>query len=138
MKYSEVTILKIDFDNIKPIYLQIAEEIEGDIISGNLKEGQQAYSQLIIARELNVNPATAAKGITILVQKGILEKQRGLSMIVSTGARKKLLSEKKDKNFMELIKQLISEANKLELPQEKVIQIIKEVYSDIERKNENG
>jgi GntR family transcriptional regulator len=138
MKYSEVTILKLDFDNVKPIYLQIAEEIEDDIITGNLKEGQQAYSQLILARELNVNPATAAKGINILVQKGILEKQRGLSMIVSTGARKMLLSEKKDKYFMDLIKQLISEAKKLELPQEKVIEIIKDCYSDTERKNENG
>jgi DNA-binding transcriptional regulator YhcF (GntR family) len=138
MKYSEVTILKLNFDSVKPIYLQIAEEIEDDIIAGNLKEGQQAYSQLIIARELNVNPATAAKGINILVQKGILEKQRGLSMIVSFGAREKLLSEKKDKNFMDLIKQLISEAEKLELPQEKVIEIINNCYSDIERKNGNG
>lgn len=67
--------------------MQIAEGIEDDIIKGVLKEGDQSYSQLTISKELNVNPATAAKGINVLVHKGILEKQRGLSMIVAAGAR---------------------------------------------------
>ena len=130
--------MTINFDSINPIYLQIAQGIEDDIIKGNIKEGEQAYSQLIIARELNVNPATAAKGINVLVQKGILEKQRGFSMIVAIGARDKLLLEKKDKNFLDLIKQLVSEAEKIELSEESVIKIIKEYYLDKEREKDNG
>ena len=58
--------MEISFDSLIPVYVQIAEAIEYDIISGKLSEGGTAYSQLIIARELGVNPATAAKGINVL------------------------------------------------------------------------
>ena len=55
--------MKINFDSLMPVYMQIAEAVEDEIISGSLKEGDAAYSQLILARELGVNPATAAKGV---------------------------------------------------------------------------
>jgi len=83
--------MQLRFDSVKPIYVQIAEAIEDDIIAGGLKEGDQCYSRLVISRELNVNPATAAKGINLLVSEGILHKQRGLAMVVSDGARERIL-----------------------------------------------
>lgn len=123
-------MLKVDFSSIVPIYLQIAEGIEDDIIRGDLKEGDQAYSQLIISRELGVNPATAAKGINVLVQKGILEKQRGLSMVVAVGARERLLTEKREKNIHSQAKELVRQARKVGMNKQAVIRLIEEIFDN--------
>ena len=124
--------MKISFDSLIPVYVQIAEAIEDDIISGKLAEGSSAYSQLIIARELGVNPATAAKGINVLVTKGILEKQRGSSMVVAAGALERLLKERRDKGFNELIVNLVSEAAKINLSETEVIAEIKKHYERVQ------
>jgi DNA-binding transcriptional regulator YhcF (GntR family) len=120
--------VKINFNSLTPVYIQIAEAIEDDIISGKLKEGGTSYSQLIIAKELNINPATAAKGINLLVSKGILEKQRGSSMTVAPGATNQLFQERRTKNFQALITTLITEATKINLTQNEVITAIKNHY----------
>ena len=119
----------INFDSLIPVYMQIAEAIEDDIIGGILPEGGPAYSQLIIARELNVNPATAAKGINVLVAKGILDKQRGASMVVAYGAAARLIKERRENNFIELISSLIAEANKLNLTENEVLAEVRNHYA---------
>jgi DNA-binding transcriptional regulator YhcF (GntR family) len=124
--------LKISFESLIPVYVQIAEAIEADIINGKLSEGGPAYSQLIIARDLNVNPATAAKGINMLVSKGILEKQRGASMTVTAGALERLLKERRDNGFRELLDNLVSEAVKISLSEDEVIREIKNRFKDME------
>ena len=129
--------MKISFDSLIPVYVQIAEAIEDDIISGKLKEGGASYSQLIIARELNVNPATAAKGINLLVSKGILEKQRGSSMVVAVGAIDRLFKERRDKGFRDLIVNLVSEASKINLSENEVITEIKKYYESLEDKRDD-
>jgi DNA-binding transcriptional regulator YhcF (GntR family) len=130
--------MKISFDSLIPVYVQIAEVIEDDIISGKLTEGGAAYSQLIIARALNVNPATAAKGINVLVSKGILEKQRGTSMAVAAGALDRLLKERRGKNFHELVVTLVSEATKINLSENEVITEIKKYYERSEGGQDDG
>ena len=120
--------MKINFDSLKPVYIQIAEAIEDDIISGTLAEGSAAYSQLIISRELSVNPATAAKGINLLVARGVLEKQRGSPMVVACGALEKLLSERRETGLGKLVSNLVSEAIKIGLPESEVIEKIKKEF----------
>ena len=122
--------MKICFDSLSPVYVQIAAAIEDDIISGKLSEGSAAYSQLIISRELNVNPATAAKGINLLVSKGILEKQRGSSMTVAHGALIRLLNERKEKGLIEMVSTLVSEAIKIGLSENEVIEAVRKQFSD--------
>ena len=127
--------MRIDFDSIKPIYVQVAEAIEDDIAMGKLHEGDMAYSQLVLSRELSINPATAAKGISLLVQKGILEKQRGLSMTVANGAKERVIAERLTKEFAEATASLVEQANKLGLSQEQVLTKIKEAFMEHERRS---
>lgn len=129
--------LKIDFDSIKPIYIQIAEAIEDEIIAGNLAEGAPAYSQLVLSKELGINPATAAKGINVLVQRGILEKQRGQSMIVAAGSKKKLITDRQTNSFQSTVRGLVDEAKKIELPEEKLIAMIRQYFTSDEGSNGN-
>jgi GntR family transcriptional regulator len=114
----------IDQENLKPIYLQIAEGIEDDILNGFLAEDEQAYSQYQIAKQFNVNPATAAKGINLLVAEGILYKKRGLGMHVSVEAKKMIKSKRKGRFIGESLKQFMLEAKKLDITREDIIEMI--------------
>lgn len=77
-----------NFSDSTSIYLQIAEMLENDILRGVLEEEGQAPSTNELARAYSINPATAAKGINLLVADGILYKRRGIGMFVSPGARR--------------------------------------------------
>jgi len=121
--------MRIDYDSIKPIYVQVAEVIEDDIVTGKLRDGEPVYSQLILARELNINPATAAKGINLLVSKGILDKQRGLSMTVAIGARERIISEKIERELSDAVSSLVQQARKLALPESQIHSMISESFA---------
>ena len=76
----------------KSIYLQISEMIETDILRGILLEEEQVPSTNELAKRYTINPATAGKGVNLLVDEGILYKKRGIGMFVSAGAREKILN----------------------------------------------
>ncbi len=112
--------MNIDQNNLKPIYMQISEGIEDDILNGVLQENEQAYSQYQISKQFNINPATAAKGINLLVQEGILYKKRGLGMHVSEGAKEMIQEKRKEKFFSTLLIDILLEAKKLGISSEEL------------------
>lgn len=120
--------MKIDFNDVVPIYIQIANGIEDDILTGRLQEGDHCYSQVVIAKELNINPATAAKGIRLLVERGVLEKVRGQAMTVREDAVKMIKQRKTQETLTDMIETLVQEAKKLDISQEELIQRIEERY----------
>jgi len=120
--------LKIDDNSMTPIYVQIANAIEEDILNDKLNEGGSCYSQLIIAKELKVNPATAAKGISLLVSRGVLEKQRGQAMIISQGAKELIIERKKRVEFEAKLEDLVHTARQLNLNEEYIREKLSEYY----------
>lgn len=125
--------MRIDFSQVTPIYIQIADAIEDDILLGKLKEGEKCYSQVVLAKELNINPATAAKGIRLLVERGVLEKVRGQAMTVKVGAMKEIKERKVEEILGEIIERLVDEATKLGIEEEALVERVKEA---VKRKNE--
>ena len=61
--------------------------IENDILRDVLLEDERVPSTNELAKLYAINPSTAAKGINILVDAGILYKKRGIGMFVSDGAK---------------------------------------------------
>ena len=97
----------------KSIYLQICDRIETDILRGVLLEGERVPSTNELARLYTINPATAAKGLGILVDRGILYKKRGLGMFVAEGAAEAIRLRRKQE-FMEVkLRELLAEARSL-------------------------
>lgn len=125
--------MRIDFSQVTPIYIQIADAIEDDILLGKLKEGEKCYSQVVLAKELNINPATAAKGIRLLVERGVLEKVRGQAMTVKVGAVEEIKERKVEEILGEIIERLVDEATKLGIEEEALVERVKEA---VKRKNE--
>ncbi|WP_042220958.1 GntR family transcriptional regulator [Oceanobacillus manasiensis] len=115
------------FTQDKPIYVQVRERLEDQILNNQLKEEEKAPSTNQLVDFYKINHATVTKGINPLVEEGILYKKRGIGMFVAVGAKEKL-KEKRKLSFMEdYVVKLVQEADKLEIEENEIIQLIKKV-----------
>jgi DNA-binding transcriptional regulator YhcF (GntR family) len=112
-------------DDSRPIFVQIAELIENDILAGALPEETQVPSTNEFAAFHRINPATAGKGVNVLVDDGILYKKRGIGMFVAAGARDRLVAKRRDQFQNEYIAPLIIEAEKLGIGEAQLIDMIR-------------
>ena len=110
----------------RALFLQIAEGVEDSIIDGSLAEEAQAPSTNELAAFFRINPATAAKGVNMLVDKGVLYKRRGIGMFVAQGAREMLLAERRTVFADRFVEPLIAEARKLGLGPDDLSRLILE------------
>ncbi len=121
----EVKCLNEILNQEKSIYLQISEMIENDILRDVLLEEEKVPSTNELAKFFKINPATAAKGINLLVDEGILYKKRGIGMFVTQGAKQAVKKKRKDAFYDNFIKSLLVEAASLGISQEELIEMIK-------------
>ena len=90
----------MEFNQNKPIYLQIADGINEKILSGELKEGDRILSVRELGGDLGVNPNTAMRSYEKLTMDGIIYNQRVIGYFVSEGA-KAIALEKMRTDFIE-------------------------------------
>ncbi|WP_462410690.1 GntR family transcriptional regulator [Neobacillus sp. Marseille-QA0830] len=115
----------LNLDGSKPIYVQLAEWLENEILNGEFGSGQKIYSQYQLAEMFNINPATAAKGLNMLADEDILYKKRGLGMFVSEEAKLIILTKRKTQTLTGLVEELATEAKRLQVSKEELIDMIK-------------
>ena len=122
--------MKPEFDMDKSIYLQIAESIEDDILQKIIDEESQVPSTNQLAVMYRINPATAAKGINMLVNEGILYKKRGIGMFVAAGAAKEIRKKRKKSFVDKFILPLLEEASNLDVSNDEITDMIKKVRKE--------
>ncbi|MEC0226407.1 GntR family transcriptional regulator [Paenibacillus alba] len=122
--------MNVTFDEKQPIFQQVANIIENDILNGTYREDEQILSVAQFSQLFQINPATVVKGISLLVNEGILYKKRGLGMYVSTDAKQKIKNQRRDRFYKELLSNLLDEADKLELTTEEIINMIKQLRKE--------
>ncbi|MFL0505931.1 GntR family transcriptional regulator [Ureibacillus sp. 179-F W5.1 NHS] len=110
-----------------PIYIQIAEWIENEIIADQLLENGKVFSQYQLAEMFNINPATAGKGLAILLENGILYKKRGLGMFVQENAKELILSRRRNEKLSKLAIEIVEEAKRLLVSDSELIELIKKI-----------
>lgn len=110
----------INFESEKPIFLQIAVGLEDAILAGAFPEESQIPSITELAVSFKINPATALKGINILVDEGIVYKKRGIGMFVATGALEKLIQKRKEQFYESYVSGLVGEAKRLGLTESEI------------------
>lgn len=113
-------------DEAKPLFAQIAEKVEDSILNGTLPEMSRAPSTNELSSFYSINPATAAKGVNLLVAKGVLAKRRGIGMFVQEGARSLLINEHRTSFSDNFVQPLLSEASRLGLDHDDVVKLIAE------------
>ncbi|GIF45309.1 GntR family transcriptional regulator [Actinoplanes xinjiangensis] len=104
------------FDDRSPIYRQIADQIKGDVLRGVLAADDQVMSTNQYAAYYRINPATAAKAFQHLVDEGVLYKRRGVGMFVHAGAQQRLLRQRRERFFTEVLEPMAAEARALGIP----------------------
>ena len=111
-------------DEGTPLFLQIADQLSSDIVDGALAEGDRVPSTNEFAAFHRINPATAAKGINLLVDDGILEKRRGIGMFVVPGARDRLIQLRRKEFARQYLDPLLIEATRLGIDRDALIDMI--------------
>ncbi|HBG00504.1 MAG TPA: GntR family transcriptional regulator [Firmicutes bacterium] len=114
----------LDFTSEQPIYIQLAEAIEDDILKGIMQEDTQIPSTTEMSVVLQINPATARKGVNLLVDEEILYKKRGVGMFVTVGARKKIMRKRRAKFYESFVVALMDEAEKLDISRQELVEMI--------------
>ncbi|MGM8214947.1 GntR family transcriptional regulator [Bacillaceae bacterium W0354] len=114
----------------QPIFQQIAELIETNILEGSIEIGERVPSTNEIAKFYQINPATAAKGINLLVDEGILFKKRGIGMFVANEAREIILQKRKKQFKNDFVLPMIQEARRIQMDTEQLIEMLREGIRD--------
>ena len=113
-------------DEGAPLFVQIAERLADEIADGGLAEGEQVPSTNELAAYYRINPATAAKGINMLTDEGLLEKRRGIGMFVAAGAQVRLLGERRKRFAERYVEPLVAEAGRLGIDADELAAMIGE------------
>ena len=108
----------------KPIYAQIKDWLTDQIIDETLEVHDKIPSTNEIVTYFKVNHITVSKGVTQLVEEGILYKKRGVGMFVEEGAREKLLTVRREEFVEDYLKPMLDEAKKLELSKSDIQKLI--------------
>lgn len=110
----------------KPVYLQIAEWLENEILRGNIREGEQLPSHADIAEALDVNPMTAGKGVAVLESRGVLEKRRrGCGIYVLSDAKSRIYEYRKNEKLNSVMDELLVDASVLGLSVDELCALLK-------------
>ncbi|CAM4287552.1 GntR family transcriptional regulator [Bacillus manliponensis] len=108
------------FDNNKPIFLQIKDRVEDQIVNGQLKVDDQVPSTTQLVQFYKINHATVSKGMNLLVESGVIYKKRGVGMFVAEGAKEKLIQKRKDSFLDEYVLPMMQEADKLGISEQEL------------------
>ena len=121
--------MRINPDQEKPIFIQIAEGIEDGILTGAFPEESQIPSITEFSVNYKINPATALKGINLLVDENIIFKKRGVGMFISKGAVQQLKKKRQNQFYDNYISNLIEEAKRLGISSDDIIAMIERGFS---------
>lgn len=113
-------------DEGAPLFVQVAERLSAEIADGGLAEGERVPSSNELAAYYRINPATAAKGISVLTDEGLLEKRRGIGMFVAAGARQRLLEQRRRQFTKHYVEPMVTEAARLGIGTDELVGLIRE------------
>lgn len=118
------------FTDNQPLFIQIKQRIEDQIVNGQLKEHEQIPSTTKMVQFYNINHITISKGVNLLVDEGILYKKRGVGMFVNEGAKQKLLKTRQDAFTSNYLLPMLKEANKLGLTDHDLAHMFKKIREE--------
>jgi GntR family transcriptional regulator len=125
-------------DEGTPLFAQIAERLAEEIADGGLAEGERVPSMNELAAFYRINPATAAKGLNLLADDGLLEKRRGIGMFVASGARKRLLAQRRERFASRYVEPLLAEAARIGIGTDELVALVRESAQSLPLNTQGG
>lgn len=123
--------MKIIFDNnsLTPLYKQLSNQIEKQILDGTLENGYNLPSIRSFAKELEISVITVKKSYEILVEKKLIESKAGKGFFVG-GENSSILDEAIDKKINEYLREGIKLSKTINLSKEDLIKKLEKFYKE--------
>ncbi len=122
--------MELPQENEKPVYVQLADWLEDEILAGTFAEGSRIPSVSDISVSFKINHMTALKTIGILTEAGIVYKKHGIGMFVAEGAAEKIRTERRNAFYNKYIVTASAEAKKLGIELHEFIEMAERGYND--------
>jgi GntR family transcriptional regulator len=119
-------LLQIDFRSGLPIYTQIVNQIQTQVVGGVLKPGEQLPTVRALAEELRVNFNTVARAYRILDEARIISTQQGRGTYITDVPPPKVTEKLRRESLEALTQRYISEATRLDFSTSEISQMVKE------------
>jgi DNA-binding transcriptional regulator YhcF (GntR family) len=120
------------FTNDKAIYIQIADRLCDEILSGVYKDDDHIPSVREYSVLLEVNTNTAVKAYEQLAREEIIYNKRGLGYFVTKGAKKQILKARKQEFMKERLPELFRQMQLLDI----TIEDVEEAYKSLQNVKE--
>lgn len=130
MSNSSAELFQINTGSTEPIYRQLVEQVRRRIASGQLRAGDEIPSVRELAEALAVNPMTVSKAFGQLEAEGLLERRRGLPMVVAAQHRRALASSERIALLRPALQRAAAEARQLELPASAALALFKTILDE--------
>lgn len=118
-------LFSINTGSTEPIYRQLVEQLRRLIASGQLVAGQEIPSVRELAQTLAVHPMTISKAFGLMEAEGLVERRRGLPMVVAAQHQKAMRTRSRIELLRPTLEKAADEARQLELPADQVLALFK-------------
>jgi len=129
---SPVDLFSIATGSSEPIYRQLVEQVRRFVAGGQLRAGEELPSVRELAQALAVNPMTVSKAFGLLEADGLLERRRGLAMVVAPQHRRAQPTAERVELLRPTLERAALEARQLELPAAQALALFKTLLRDAE------
>lgn len=126
----ESDLFSINTGSTEPIYRQLVEQVRRRIASGQLVAGQEIPSVRELAQALAVHPMTISKAFGLMEAEGLLERRRGLPMVVAAQHRRAQSARSRVELLRPALERAAAEAHQLELPADQVVELFQRILNE--------
>jgi GntR family transcriptional regulator len=105
--------IQLDFRSDEPLFLQIARQVQGLVLSGGLKVGDQLPTVRELATELRVNFNTVARAYRMLDEARLISTQRGRGTYIWEEPTPQVMEELRQKSLQEIARNYLKQVNRL-------------------------
>jgi GntR family transcriptional regulator len=122
--------VSINTGSPEPIYRQLIEQVKRRVAAGQIRAGDEIPSVRELAQALAVHPMTISKAYSMLEAEGVLERRRGLSMVVAAQHRRAQSAATRIELLRPTLARAAQEAQQLQLPKAEVLGLFKALLDE--------
>jgi GntR family transcriptional regulator len=122
--------VQINTGSAEPIYRQLIEQVKRRVAAGQLKAGDEIPSVRELAQALAVHPMTISKAYSLLEMEGVLERRRGLSMVVAAQHQKAQSAADRVELLRPALERAAAEARQLQLSNTQALHLFKTILDE--------
>lgn len=123
---------QINTGSAEPIYRQLMDQLRRRVAAGQWVAGQQLPSVRELALQLAVHPMTISKAYGLLEIEGLLERRRGLPMVIAAGHERPAAARDRVEQLRPTLQRAAAEARELGIPPNRALELFERLLDATE------